>query len=116
MVDTVLTFEGDRGHHFRILRAVKNRFGPTDEIGVFEMTDEGLQEVANPSALYLAERRGHIAGAAVFAALEGPRPPLVDIQALVSASPPAPPPRALVGLDSARLALVWAGLEARQLG
>jgi len=113
MVDTVLTFEGDRGHHFRILRAVKNRFGPTDEIGVFEMTDEGLQEVANPSALFLAERRGNIAGAAVFAGLEGTRPLLVEIQALVSSSPLATPRRAVVGWDSGRLAMVLAVLEAR---
>jgi DNA repair protein RadA/Sms len=113
MVDTVLTFEGDRGHHFRILRAVKNRFGPTDEIGVFEMTDEGLSEVANPSALFLAERRGNIAGAAVFAGLEGTRPLLVEIQALVSASPQATPRRAVVGWDSGRLAMVLAVLEAR---
>ncbi|MEO3429635.1 DNA repair protein RadA [Pelagibius sp. CAU 1746] len=113
MVDTVLTFEGDRGHHFRILRAVKNRFGPTDEIGVFEMTDEGLSEVANPSALFLAERRGNIAGAAVFAGLEGTRPLLVEIQALVSASPLATPRRAVVGWDSGRLAMVLAVLEAR---
>ncbi|WP_193370821.1 DNA repair protein RadA [Pelagibius marinus] len=113
MVDTVLTFEGDRGHHFRILRAVKNRFGPTDEIGVFEMTDEGLSEVANPSALFLAERRGNIAGAAVFAGLEGTRPLLVEIQALVSTSPLATPRRAVVGWDSGRLAMVLAVLEAR---
>ncbi|GAB4356668.1 MAG: DNA repair protein RadA [Kiloniellaceae bacterium] len=113
MVDTVLTFEGDRGHHFRILRAVKNRFGPTDEIGVFEMTDEGLQEVANPSALFLAERRGNVTGAAVFAGLEGTRPLLVEIQALVSASPQATPRRAVVGWDSGRLAMVLAVLEAR---
>ncbi|MPZ11190.1 MAG: DNA repair protein RadA [Kiloniellaceae bacterium] len=113
MVDTVLTFEGDRGYHFRILRAVKNRFGPTDEIGVFEMTDEGLQEVANPSALFLAERRGNIAGAAVFAGLEGTRPLLVEIQALVSTSPQATPRRAVVGWDSGRLAMVLAVLEAR---
>ncbi|MGD1878863.1 MAG: DNA repair protein RadA [Kiloniellaceae bacterium] len=113
MVDTVLTFEGDRGHQFRILRAVKNRFGPTDEIGVFEMTDEGLSEVANPSALFLAERRGNIAGAAVFAGLEGTRPILVEIQALVSASPLATPRRAVVGWDSGRLAMVLAVLEAR---
>jgi DNA repair protein RadA/Sms len=113
MVDTVLTFEGDRGHQFRILRAVKNRFGPTDEIGVFEMTDEGLSEVANPSALFLAERRGNVAGAAVFAGLEGTRPLLVEIQALVSASPQATPRRAVVGWDSARLAMVLAVLEAR---
>ncbi len=113
MVDAVLTFEGDRGHQFRILRAVKNRFGPTDEIGVFEMTDEGLAEVANPSALFLAERRGNIAGAAVFAGLEGTRPLLVEIQALVSASPLATPRRAVVGWDSGRLAMVLAVLEAR---
>ena len=113
MVDTVLTFEGDRGHQFRILRAVKNRFGPTDEIGVFEMTDSGLGEVANPSALFLAERRGNIAGAAVFAGLEGTRPLLVEIQALVSASPLATPRRAVVGWDSGRLAMVLAVLEAR---
>ena len=113
MVDTVLTFEGDRGHQFRILRAVKNRFGPTDEIGVFEMTDEGLEEVANPSALFLAERRGNVAGAAVFAGLEGTRPLLVEIQALVSASPLATPRRAVVGWDSGRLAMVLAVLEAR---
>ena len=87
MVDTVLYFEGERGHQFRILRAVKNRFGPTDEIGVFEMTDGGLQEVANPSALFLAERRGNVSGAAVFAGIEGTRPVLVEIQALVSPSP-----------------------------
>ena len=113
MVDTVLTFEGDRGHHFRILRAAKNRFGPTDEIGVFEMTDAGLEEVANPSALFLAERRGNIAGAAVFAGLEGTRPLLVEIQALVSTSPLATPRRAVVGWDSGRLAMVLAVLEAR---
>ena len=74
MVDAVLYFEGDRGHQFRILRAVKNRFGATDEIGVFEMTERGLAEVANPSALFLAERRGNIAGSAVFAGLEGTPP------------------------------------------
>ncbi len=113
MVDTVLYFEGDRGHQFRILRAVKNRFGPTDEIGVFEMTDAGLMEVANPSALFLAERRGQVAGAAVFAGLEGTRPLLVEIQALVSPSSLGTPRRAVVGWDSARLAMVLAVLEAR---
>ncbi len=113
MVDTVLYFEGERGHQFRILRAVKNRFGPTDEIGVFEMTDAGLMEVANPSALFLAERRGRVAGAAVFAGLEGTRPLLVEIQALVSPSSLATPRRAVVGWDSARLAMVLAVLEAR---
>ncbi len=113
MVDTVLAFEGERGHQFRILRATKNRFGPTDEIGVFEMTDAGLIEVANPSALFLAERRGNVAGAAVFAGLEGSRPILVEIQALVSPSPLATPRRAVVGWDGGRLAMVLAVLEAR---
>jgi len=113
MVDTVLYFEGDRGHQFRILRAVKNRFGPTDEIGVFEMTDGGLQEVANPSALFLAERRGNVSGSAVFAGIEGTRPVLVEIQALVSPSALATPRRAVVGWDSGRLSMVIAVLEAR---
>ena len=84
MVDAVLYFEGDRGHQFRILRGVKNRFGATDEIGVFAMTETGLAEVPNPSALFLAERRGNIAGSAVFAGLEGTRPVLVEVQALLS--------------------------------
>ena len=84
MVDTVLYFEGERGHQFRILRAVKNRFGPTDEIGVFEMTDGGLNEVPNPSALFLAERERDVSGSAVFAGIEGTRPVLVEIQALIA--------------------------------
>lgn len=113
MVDTVLTFEGERGHPFRILRAVKNRFGPTDEIGVFEMTEDGLSEVSNPSALFLAERRGNVSGSAVFAGLEGSRPVLVEIQALVSPSPQATPRRAVIGWDTGRLAMVLAVLEAR---
>ena len=113
MVDAVLTFEGERSHQFRILRATKNRFGPTDEIGVFEMTDAGLQEVANPSALFLAERHTDISGAAVFAGLEGSRPVLVEIEALVSPSPLATPRRAVVGWDSGRLSMVLAVLEAR---
>ncbi|MEI8393439.1 MAG: DNA repair protein RadA [Rhodospirillaceae bacterium] len=113
MVDTVLYFEGERGHQFRILRAVKNRFGPTDEIGVFEMTDRGLAEVPNPSALFLAERRGDVSGAAVFAGIEGTRPVLVEIQALVAPSPLGTPRRAVVGWDAARLAMVLAVLEAR---
>jgi DNA repair protein RadA/Sms len=91
MVDTVLYFEGERGPHFRILRATKNRFGATDEIGVFEMTDAGLSEVANPSALFLAERRGNVAGSCVFAGLEGSRPLLVEIRRW---SPPPPARRA----------------------
>lgn len=86
MVDTVLYFEGERGHQFRILRAVKNRFGATDEIGVFEMGDAGLVEVPNPSALFLADRDSPVSGTAVFAGLEGTRPMLVEIQALVAQS------------------------------
>ena len=113
MVDTVLYFEGERGHQFRILRAVKNRFGPTDEIGVFEMTDAGLTEVLNPSALFLAERHGETSGAAVFAGMEGTRPLLVEIQALVAPSSLGTPRRAVVGWDGNRLAMVLAVLEAR---
>jgi len=113
MVDTVLYFEGERGHQFRILRAVKNRFGPTDEIGVFEMTDGGLFEVANPSALFLAERQGDVSGAAVFAGIEGSRPVLVEIQALVAPSPLATPRRTVVGWDGGRLAMIIAVLETR---
>jgi DNA repair protein RadA/Sms len=113
MVDTVLYFEGERGHQFRILRAVKNRFGPTDEIGVFEMTDAGLREVPNPSALFLSERRGDVSGAAVFAGMEGTRPVLVEIQALVAPSALGTPRRAVVGWDNARLAMIMAVLDAR---
>jgi len=113
MVDTVLYFEGERGHHFRILRAVKNRFGATDEIGVFEMSDNGLAEVANPSALFLAERRGNIAGSCVFAGLEGSRPLLVEIQALVAPSSLGTPRRQVIGWDSGRLSMLLAVLEAR---
>jgi DNA repair protein RadA/Sms len=113
MVDTVLYFEGDRGHQFRILRAVKNRFGATDEIGVFEMRDSGLAEVPNPSALFLSQRAAGISGAAVFAGMEGTRPILVEIQALVAPSGLATPRRAVVGWDSGRLAMVMAVLEAR---
>ena len=113
MVDTVLYFEGDRGHQFRILRAVKNRFGPTDEIGVFEMSDRGLSDVSNPSALFLAERRGQVSGACVFAGIEGTRPVLVEIQALVAPSSFATPRHAVVGWDTNRLAMVLAVLEAR---
>ena len=113
MVDTVLYFEGERGHHFRILRAVKNRYGATDEIGVFEMQDKGLAEVENPSALFLAERQGNISGSCVFAGIEGSRPVLVEIQALVSQSGYSSPKRAVVGWDSGRLSMVLAVLEAR---
>ena len=113
MVDAVLYFEGEGAHNFRILRGVKNRFGPTDEIGVFEMSDRGLTEVANPSELFLGERREAAPGAAVFAGMEGRRPVLVEIQALVAESTLGTPRRAVVGWDSSRLAMVLAVLEAR---
>lgn len=113
MVDTVLQFEGDRSHHFRILRGIKNRFGPTDEIGVFEMTGNGLSEVANPSELLLADRREDVSGAVVFAGIEGTRPLLVEIQALVAPSSMAHPRRNVVGWDSGRLSMLAAVLEAR---
>jgi len=113
MVDTVLHFEGERGHHFRLLRAVKNRFGPTDEIGVFEMAELGLREVANPSALFLEGHRGDVSGAAVYAGMEGTRPILVEIQALVAPSAFGTPRRAVIGWDPGRLAMVLAVLEAR---
>ncbi len=113
MVDAVLYFEGERNHQFRILRAVKNRFGPTDEIGVFEMADCGLQEVANPSALFLDGRGEASSGTAVFAGMEGTRPILIEIQALVAAAAFGTPRRAVVGWDSSRLAMVLAVLEAR---
>jgi len=112
MVDAVLYFEGDGVHDFRILRTVKNRFGPTDEIGVFEMTGDGLQEVANPSELFLGERNETTPGAAVFAGMEGTRPVLVEIQALVVPSTLGTPRRSVVGWDNARLSMVLAVLEA----
>jgi DNA repair protein RadA/Sms len=113
MVDTVLYFEGERGHQFRILRGVKNRFGPTDEIGVFEMTEGGLMEVSNPSALFLSDRQDDVSGACVFAGVEGTRPVLVEIQALIAPSPYGTPRRAVVGWDGNRLAMITAVLEAR---
>jgi DNA repair protein RadA/Sms len=113
MVDAVLHFEGDRGHQFRILRGVKNRFGATDEIGVFEMTDLGLAEVANPSALFLAERRGNVAGSAVFAGLEGTRPVLLEVQALLAPNSGGSPRRSVVGWDGGRLSMLLAVLETR---
>jgi DNA repair protein RadA/Sms len=113
MVDTVLYFEGDRGHTYRILRAVKNRFGATDEIGVFEMVSEGLREVGNPSELFLGDRDASSPGAAVFAGMEGTRPLLVEIQALVAPSSLGTPRRAVVGWDSGRLSMLLAVLEAR---
>jgi DNA repair protein RadA/Sms len=111
MVDTVLYFEGDPGHPYRILRAVKNRFGSTNEIGVFEMRGQGLQEVANPSELFLAERPQQSAGSAVVASLEGTRPILVEIQALVSGSSFGTPQRTAIGFDHKRVALLIAILE-----
>ncbi len=113
MVDTVLYFEGERSLQFRLLRAVKNRFGPADEIGVFEMTGAGLSEVANPSALFLGERDNPQPGAAVFAGIEGSRPVLCEFQALVAPTPQAQPRRSVVGWDTGRLAMVLAVLEAR---
>jgi len=113
MVDAVLSFEGERGYPFRILRAGKNRFGATDEIGVFEMGDAGLREVANPSALFLGDSKERAPGSAVFAGIEGSRPVLVEVQALVAPSAYGTPRRAVVGWDSGRLAMVLAVLEAR---
>lgn len=111
MVDAVISFEGEGGRDLRLLRALKNRFGPTDEIGVFEMTGRGLAEVTNPSALFLSARDVTAPGAAVFAGMEGTRPILVEIQALVAPSALATPRRAVVGWDNARLAMVLAVLE-----
>jgi len=113
MVDAVLYFEGESGHHYRILRAVKNRFGPAAEIGVFEMTDSGLREVANPSLLFIGERDASSPGAAIFAGIEGTRPLLVEVQALVSETSLGTPRRAVIGWDGSRLAMVLAVLEAR---
>ena len=113
MVDTVLYFEGERGHQFRILRAVKNRFGPADEIGVFEMTGAGLAQVINPSALFLSERDKPTPGSVVFAGIEGTRPLLVEFQALVAPSPLGTPRRTVVGWDGGRLAMILAVLESR---
>src|SRR5262250_1665494 len=111
MVDTVLYFEGDRGHSFRILRAVKNRFGSTNEIGVFDMKEDGLQPVANPSALFLAERPVDVPGSAVIASMEGTRPILVELQALVSPSSLGTARRTTLGMDPNRVALLVAILE-----
>jgi DNA repair protein RadA/Sms len=112
MVDAVLYFEGDGAHRFRILRAVKNRFGATDEIGVFEMTGAGLREVPNPSEIFLADRDKASAGSAVFAGMEGTRPVLVELQALVAPTALGTPRRAVVGWDGNRLAMILAVLEA----
>ncbi|MFL6797858.1 MAG: DNA repair protein RadA [Xanthobacteraceae bacterium] len=112
MVDAVLSFEGEGSHQFRILRAIKNRFGPTDEIGVFEMTGAGLREVPNPSELFLSERDLGTPGTAVFAGIEGSRPLLVEMQALVAPTTLGTPRRAVVGWDPNRLSMVLAVLEA----
>lgn len=111
MVDTVLYFEGERGHPFRILRTFKNRFGSTNEIGVFEMTGKGLMEVKNPSSIFLAERPPGAAGSVVVSSLEGSRPVLLEVQALVSGSGLANPRRTAIGVDSGRVALLVAVLE-----
>jgi DNA repair protein RadA/Sms len=111
IVDTVLYFEGDRGHPYRILRAVKNRFGSTNEIGVFEMKDGGLEEVANPSELFLAERPINVPGSVVISSLEGSRPILVELQALVSPTSYGMPRRTAIGVDPNRVSLLVAVLE-----
>ena len=111
MVDTVLYFEGDSGHSFRIIRSIKNRFGPTNEIGVFEMQDTGLQEVPNPSAFFLAERPQNVAGSVVVSSMEGTRPILVEIQALVSATNLGMPRRTAIGVDHNRVSLLVAVLD-----
>jgi len=113
MVDTVFYFEGERGHQFRILRAVKNRFGPTDEIGIFEMHQYGLAPASEPSALFLSSEDSEMGGAAVFAAMEGSRPVLAEVQALVAPSAYGTPRRSIVGWDSNRLAMLLAVLESR---
>jgi DNA repair protein RadA/Sms len=115
MVDTVLYFEGDRNHVFRILRAVKNRFGSTNEIGVFEMKDRGLDQVANPSAVFLSERPENAAGSVVTASMEGTRPILVELQALAGSTNLGTPRRTILGLDPHRVALLVAVME-KKLG
>ncbi len=113
MVDTVLTFEGETNHNLRLLRATKNRFGPANEIGVFDMHGDGLREVANPSELFLSQDSGGTPGSAIFAGIEGTRPLLVEIQALLAPSPYAAPRRSAVGWDQNRLSMLLAVLEAR---
>ena len=113
MVDTVLYFEGEQNHQFRLLRAVKNRFGPNDEIGVFEMTAKGLVEVKNPSVLFLSERGKPTSGSAIVAGIEGTRAVLCEFQALVATSPHSQPRRSVVGWDTQRLSMILAVLEAR---
>ena len=114
IVDTVLYFEGDRGHSYRILRTVKNRFGSTNEIGVFEMTDSGLSEIENPSELFLSERPLNVSGSTVVASMEGTRPLMVEIQALASPTTFGMPRRTSIGVDFNRVNLLTAVLEKRQ--
>ena len=113
MVDTVLYFEGEKGYNFRILRAVKNRFGPANEIGVFEMQEQGLVEVTNPSSFFISGKSNNVSGSVIYAGMEGTRPILVEIQALVSPSFLATPRRAVVGWDTNRLAMITAVLQTR---
>ena len=113
MVDTVLYFEGDNHNHFRILRSIKNRFGAVNEIGVFEMTSSGLVEITNPSELFLMERENNVAGSAVFAGIEGSRPLLIEIQALIAPTSMAMPRRSVVGWDLNRLSMIIAVLAVR---
>jgi len=113
MVDSVLYFEGEQTYHYRLLRAVKNRFGATDEIGVFEMTEQGLRDIKNPSALFLSQRNSLVSGSAIFSSIEGTRPILCEIQALVAPTYLATPRRTAVGWDTGRLAMVLAVLETR---
>jgi len=113
MVDTVLYFEGDHNNHFRILRSIKNRFGGVNEIGVFEMTSKGLVEISNPSELFLMERENNVSGSAVFAGIEGSRPLLIEIQALIAPTNMATPRRSVVGWDNNRLSMIIAVLGVR---
>ncbi len=113
IVDTLLFFEGDREHFFRLVRAVKNRFGSTNEIGVFEMTEKGMQEVPNPSAIFLSERTQNSPGSGIVCMMEGTRPILVEIQALASSTSYGLPQRNTTGVDSKRLAMLLAVLEKR---
>jgi len=113
MVDTVLYFEGDHNNHFRILRSMKNRFGGVNEIGVFEMTSKGLMEISNPSELFLMERENNVSGSAVFAGIEGSRPLLIEIQALIAPTNMATPRRSVVGWDNNRLSMIIAVLGVR---
>ena len=113
MVDTVLYFEGDHNNHYRILRSIKNRFGGVNEIGVFEMTSQGLAEISNPSELFLMERENNVSGSAVFAGIEGSRPLLIEIQALIAPTNMATPRRSVVGWDNNRLSMIIAVLSVR---